>query len=233
MGAQQLNARSVRRIARSTGLDVIRGWSHGGYVMCFVTAGHQHGWWNKKNEEWGFDCHPVHYTSCRQLFPGEEQESDVIRQDIARVRASQPLPSFRGVLGVLHKATADGRMLSDPGSAISRPLPLSLRFFPAGGMTGLFFDVGVITDVRIDGGLIRYSGRLNAGGSQFVEGIESGQLVSVLDAESCGSHDWWDWEEDSEVLVMRGWRVMGATLMPSEKKAWPEVTMSIDPEVSP
>lgn len=137
---------------------------------------------------------------------------------------ARSVPSFCGVLGVLHKATVDGRMLSDPDPAISRPLPLPL-LFPADGMTGLFSGVGVITDVRIEGDLIRYSGGLNPGCSQFVERIESGQLVSVLDADSCGS-----WEDSSGVLVMRGWRVMGATLMPSERKAWPEVTMSIAPK---
>lgn len=70
MGSQILSPRSTRRIARSTGLDVVRAWGHGGYTFGFVTPDHRHGWWDKKTEEWGFDeGKPLHYTSCRMLFP--------------------------------------------------------------------------------------------------------------------------------------------------------------------
>ncbi|URN11389.1 hypothetical protein LUW77_03615 [Streptomyces radiopugnans] len=71
MSAQRLSPKSTRRIARSTGLDVIRAWSHGGYTMAFVTADHRHGWWDKKTGDWGIDSKPVHYTSCGELFSEE------------------------------------------------------------------------------------------------------------------------------------------------------------------
>ena len=74
MSAQVLNDRSTRRIARSTGLDVVRAWSWGGYTMAFVTAGHRHGWWDKKTDEWGWDEEPMHYASCRRLFPEASEE---------------------------------------------------------------------------------------------------------------------------------------------------------------
>jgi hypothetical protein len=70
MSAQRLNDRSRRRIERSTGLEIVRAWAHGGYVFNFVTPEHRHGWWDKKTGEWGWDDDPVHYSSCTELFPG-------------------------------------------------------------------------------------------------------------------------------------------------------------------
>jgi hypothetical protein len=64
MGAQRLNDRSTRRIARATGLPVIRAWAHGGYVHDFVTAGHLHGWYRIKTGEWGIARRALHYDTC-------------------------------------------------------------------------------------------------------------------------------------------------------------------------
>lgn len=75
MGSQRLSPRSTRRIARSTGLDVVRAWAHGGYWFDFVIAdpgrpdGHRHGEWNKTSGEWRMLLEPVHYDTCRELFP--------------------------------------------------------------------------------------------------------------------------------------------------------------------
>jgi hypothetical protein len=71
MGAQVLSPRSTRRIARSTGLNIIRAWSHGGYVMGFVTSDHKHGRWDKKTGDWEWEREGefLHYSSCRTLFP--------------------------------------------------------------------------------------------------------------------------------------------------------------------
>jgi hypothetical protein len=71
VSAQRLSPRSTRRIARSTGLEVLRAWSHGGYTMDFVTVDHRHGWWDKKTGEWGWSTgvELEHYTSCHELFP--------------------------------------------------------------------------------------------------------------------------------------------------------------------
>lgn len=72
MGTQVLSPRSMRRIARSTGLEILRAWASGGYVFGFVTPGHRHGWWDKKTGEWGWETDDdfCHYTSCRDMFPG-------------------------------------------------------------------------------------------------------------------------------------------------------------------
>jgi hypothetical protein len=72
VSAQVLSPRSTRRIARSTGLDIIRAWAHGGYTMDFVTADHRHGLWDKKTGDWEWETGRVfHYSSCRELFPEE------------------------------------------------------------------------------------------------------------------------------------------------------------------
>ena len=65
MGAQRLSERKTRRIARATGLPVIRAWSHGGYVFDFVTAGHLHGWYDLKTGGWGIETTvSSHYDTC-------------------------------------------------------------------------------------------------------------------------------------------------------------------------
>lgn len=71
MSAQILSARSTRRIADATGLDIVRAWGHGTYVHAFVTADHRHGCFDLKSGAWEFD-EPQdvrHYTSCVDLFP--------------------------------------------------------------------------------------------------------------------------------------------------------------------
>lgn len=75
MSAQILNDRSIRRITRSTGLDIALAWGHGSHVMAFVTTDHRHGWWDKKTGEWWWDEDPIHYTSCRSLFPTSSEEA--------------------------------------------------------------------------------------------------------------------------------------------------------------
>lgn len=69
MSAQRLSDRSCRRIARATGQEVLRGWSHGGYVLSWVTPDHRHGWFDKKTGEWGWNKAVCHYTSCRETWP--------------------------------------------------------------------------------------------------------------------------------------------------------------------
>lgn len=73
MSAQSLGPRWIRRLRRVTGLDVVRGWSHGGYDLAFATADHQHGWFDIKayrgvtsGQAWGIEepDQVVHYSSC-------------------------------------------------------------------------------------------------------------------------------------------------------------------------
>ncbi len=75
MGTSILNPRSTRRIAGATGLDVVRAWGNGSYTHTFVTAGHQHGWFDVKTQQWGWEERPVnHKSSCRELFPVDFRE---------------------------------------------------------------------------------------------------------------------------------------------------------------
>jgi hypothetical protein len=78
LSAQRLSDRSTRRISRATGLNVVRAWSHGGYVFDFVIADdnpdqHTHGWFDKKTDQFGLYSHGTltHYDTCfTELFPG-------------------------------------------------------------------------------------------------------------------------------------------------------------------
>ena len=72
MSAQQLGAKRLRQIERLIGEPVLRGWSHGGYTLGFVTPDHRHGWWDKKTDEWGWHDNTglIHYTSCREFEDG-------------------------------------------------------------------------------------------------------------------------------------------------------------------
>jgi hypothetical protein len=89
MSAQLLSRRTLNRIARAAGLPeplVVRGWSHGGYWLGFVTWDHHHGVYNTKSHQVVWDSEPgpmrpvpavrnlytrgrLHYTSCRELPP--------------------------------------------------------------------------------------------------------------------------------------------------------------------
>jgi hypothetical protein len=73
MSAQLLSRRTLNRIARAAGLPeplVVRGWSHGGYWLGFVTWDHHHGVYNTKSREvvWWYS-NTDHYTSCGELPP--------------------------------------------------------------------------------------------------------------------------------------------------------------------
>jgi hypothetical protein len=71
MSASRLSEKSVRRIERSTGLDVARAWSHGGYWLSFVVitpSGHEHGEWHRRSGEVHYPLtEPWHYNTCREL----------------------------------------------------------------------------------------------------------------------------------------------------------------------
>jgi hypothetical protein len=77
MSAQRLSDKSARRIGRETGLDIVRAWSHGGYIFDFVIADdnptrHLHGWYDKKTGQWALDAPEMrsHYDTCyTELFP--------------------------------------------------------------------------------------------------------------------------------------------------------------------
>ncbi len=79
MSAQNLSPRSVRRIARSTGIsDIVHGWAHGGYVFAFVTASHRHGYWDKRTGEWDWEDDPSagHYSTCGERWPGYHESNE-------------------------------------------------------------------------------------------------------------------------------------------------------------
>lgn len=125
---------------------------------------------------------------------------------------------FTGVLAVLHANTIDGRRLDEPGPELTRPLPLA---FVRPGEPG----IGRIDRVWLDGELLRYQGELDderPDAAQLCDDIRAGRLVGMLDTDDMRSelsHD--------DVVVISGWRAIGATLLPSEGKAWPEVSLTL------
>lgn len=70
MSAQRIGPKKIRAIERTIGEPVLRGWSHGGYWLGFVTPDHRHGMWNTVSHkvEWGYGD-IGHYTSCRETWP--------------------------------------------------------------------------------------------------------------------------------------------------------------------
>lgn len=143
---------------------------------------------------------------------------------------------FTGVLAVLHTTTPDGRRLDEPDPELTRPLPLPLI-----AMDGA--PAGHIDHVWRDGNLIRYSGQFLAETAHAL--VEAKLVVGNLDARS-GPADGIQLvrqgralsQEEADALpldcdpsefetVMRGWLVAGATLGPSESRAWPEVSLTL------
>lgn len=151
------------------------------------------------------------------------------------------MTTFTGILAVLHRTTIDGRRLLEPAPELTRPLPLVLR------RVGDYTTAGAITRVWRDGDLIRYAGTLNSDNSEaetIAAGIRDGKLVGMLDADGVQQPEYLyqgrpvaDGEEipldatsDDVEVMMRGWRVAAATLLPPEGKAWPEVSLTLDAE---
>lgn len=143
---------------------------------------------------------------------------------------------FTGVLAVLHAPTADGRRLDSPDPGLTRALPIPL-------MSSDGRPAGRIERVWIDGNLLRYSGDFLPG-TETSQALVKGELaVGNLDAYAV------QWESRYKGLLMEGgvpldadpgdfemiardWLVVGATLGPSDRKAWPEVTLTLDESAS-
>lgn len=181
----------------------------------------------------------------------EHAELKAAEQELAERRARKGgrpkyATPFTGVLAVLHATTPDGRRLDEPHPDLTRPLPIPLV---RPGKPG----IGRIERVWRDGNLIRYCGHLNDSHPDAEEiraGIEAGRLVGNLDADSIPADGMQlvhegralsqeevealplDYDPREFETVMKGWRVMAATLMPSEGKAWPEVSLALDGPVS-
>lgn len=72
MGSQPLSAKSLRRIAEATGLDLVRAVAHGGtHNLSIVTADHRHGSYRRSTGEvlWDAPGTVTHFSSCAYLFP--------------------------------------------------------------------------------------------------------------------------------------------------------------------
>lgn len=89
MGFRPLGPRWLRRIALTTGLEIVHANGNGGYVFVFTTADHRHGWFDLKRwratrpwadlldfqEEAVWALYPPsdpctwRFSSCRTLFP--------------------------------------------------------------------------------------------------------------------------------------------------------------------
>lgn len=82
MGTQVLGYRWLRRMRETTGQNIVRAWGHGSYRHDFVTADHQHGWFDLKAYRgvtdgpiWGWTTEIlIHYCSCDDL-PDEHADS--------------------------------------------------------------------------------------------------------------------------------------------------------------
>lgn len=139
------------------------------------------------------------------------------------------MTTFTGVLAVLHTTTPDRRRLDDPNPELTRPLPIPL-------MAADGHPAGRIDRVWRDGNLIRYSGQLLSEAHALVK---AEMVVGNLDAYAV------QWENRYKGLVLddgvpldadpadfemvaQNWLVMGATLGPTNQKAWPEVTLTLD-----
>jgi hypothetical protein len=73
MGVSPLSDKSIRRIARTTGLDVVYAYGRGTKWHAFVTADHRHGVWHRREHTWcwiipGIDRQPRCSSSCRTRF---------------------------------------------------------------------------------------------------------------------------------------------------------------------
>jgi hypothetical protein len=150
--------------------------------------------------------------------------------------------TFTGILAVLHHTTTDGRQLDEPHPELTRPAPLPLL------RPGDYTTAGTITRVWRDGDLIRYSGLLrddHPEAEKITADIAAGRLVGMLDADGAQMEFWrqgrlvpeaeldsmpLDADLADMVTVVRGWRVAAASLLPSDGKAWPEVSLTLDSE---
>lgn len=81
MFSRILGPQRAHKLARLTGLDVLRVWAHGGRLDHFVTSDHRHGWFDRALylrcaavPHWGLytpsDAAWQHYATCVELFPG-------------------------------------------------------------------------------------------------------------------------------------------------------------------
>lgn len=71
MSAQRVGARLLRRMSAAAGTELLRGWSHGGYWLNFVTPDHRHGSYHTTTREirWWLVGDFCCYTTCRELPP--------------------------------------------------------------------------------------------------------------------------------------------------------------------
>ena len=124
---------------------------------------------------------------------------------------------FDGVLAVIGSPSADGRVITSLDPELTRPLPLPLV---PGAVTGS--PCGKITQVWVEGDQLKYTVEVPED-HPLLGKIRSGELVGMLDAEISGAVDT---GSDGQSLEMTGVRVVGATLLPSHLKVWPEVELS-------
>lgn len=83
MSAQVLGARWLRRAHRITGLEPVRGWSHGGYWLGFVTKDHVHYVVHTSSREWELSECPS-YGSCAERW-GADRTPDRVAFAVAEL----------------------------------------------------------------------------------------------------------------------------------------------------
>jgi hypothetical protein len=75
LSTSQFSERSTRKWAKRLDLPILRMWSHGNYIFDFVVPAdgghHRHGAVDAKTDLVTWRDDPVHYPTCRWLFPDD------------------------------------------------------------------------------------------------------------------------------------------------------------------
>lgn len=81
MSVQRLGAKKLRKLAGIVGEPVKLGWANGGYRYWFATEGHQHGWYDVKTGEWGWNDPADRYYHLSSCYTEEwPLETRAVRQ---------------------------------------------------------------------------------------------------------------------------------------------------------
>lgn len=98
MGLQQVNARSLRRVAAGVGEELVQAAiGSDGVWFVFTTAAHRHGCWNRRTGEVQWLPDDEHRTSCREHFPETMDTWDRERQARFAARRAESLARMEKV----------------------------------------------------------------------------------------------------------------------------------------
>lgn len=152
------------------------------------------------------------------------------------------MKTFTGVLAVLDAPTTDSRVLASPTESfqLDHLAAESHLFFqgdeenptaPMPSKPPPTCHVGTVARLWVEGNVLRYSGTLDDETYPAIaRAIENGELVGHLDV---AEHHYGTREPVGALDVLRTWRVNAVWLGPADSKAWPEVSLTVDPADEP